>query len=709
SAGDVYVTGWTTSNDFPVKNPLQGALGTSGYNAFVTELNPTLSALVYSTYLGANSTVFTPGAGSITLDSSDDAYLIGTASPGFPTVAGAYQATCPNTCGFLAKLNPSGSSILYSTYLGSGPGGPSAVAVDSSENAFLAGITSTASFPVVHPIQSCSAINGVTNSGNFLAEFNAAGALVFSTCLAINADVGSVPAPVLALDASGNVYLAGSSQSGLPLQNPIDGNPPAVQRPFVSEIDPNTNSLLFSSYVAGPLTYDEDDYSTGDTIDAITVDASGNLYLGGGSWVGSIGQYSYLPVFNPLQSYFVNNNAYCLPTTYCTYTDGFIIKISPAAGAAAALVPAELQFPPVAVGATSSPQATTIYDLGTDGLTVSNAAISGDFAIQSNNCASVPASGGSCAIAVTFTPTAMGTQNGTLTITDSSAGSPHTVALTGQGGTNNLTVSPTSLSFPSQPVGTTSSTQTLTLTAGVVAVGSLHLQASGVFSETNYCGTGLAALGTCQVQVTFTPTSSGSQSGTLTMTDSASNSPQTVSLTGTGAGSGLALGIAPGGSSSATVAAGSTAKYSLSIGGGGISGTASLSCTGAPTGATCMVPATEAVSATTATDFNVSVTTTSSTTGALRQRDFRQLPWLWASAVMGWVMLPGKARTKRSALCRRLWLPLLLLTFLCSCGGGSNGSGGGKSGGTPAGNYTLTVTAAVGSTNQPMSLTLTVQ
>jgi hypothetical protein len=711
SAGDVYVTGWTSSNDFPVKNPLQGALGTSGYNAFVTELNPTLSALVYSTYLGANSLVIVPGTGSIALDSSDDAYVIGTASPGFPTVAGAYQATCPNTCAYLAKLNPSGSSILYSTYLSSDPDAPYAVAVDSSENAFLAGFTFTASFPVVHPIQSCGAINGSNgNPGNFLAEFNAAGALTFSTCLGISPALpGGVPAPVLALDASGNVYLAGASEPGLPLQNPIDDNPPAVERPFVSEIDPNTNSLLFSGYVAGPLSYDDDDYATGDTIAAITVDASGNLYLGGSSTVGSPGQYSYLPVFNPLQSYFVNNNTYCLPTTYCTYTDGFIIKISLAAGAAAALVPAELQFPPVAVGATSSPQTTTIYDLGTDGLTVSNAAISGDFAIQSNNCASVPASGGSCAIAVTFTPTAMGARNGTLTITDSSAGSPHTVALAGQGSSNNPTVSPSNVSFPSQLVGTSSSTQTVTLTAGVVAVGSLHLQTSGAFSETNNCGTGLAALGTCQVLVSFTPTSSGSQSGTLTMTDSAPNSPQTVSLSGTGTSPGLALGIAPGGSSSATVAAGSTAKYSLSIGGAGISGTAALSCAGAPTGATCVVPATEAVSATTAADFNVSVTTTSSTTAALRQRDFRRLPWLWALALMGGVMLPGKARTKRSPPWRLLWLPLFLLTFICSCGGGSKGSGGGNSGGTPAGNYTLTVTAAVGSTSQPMSLTLTVQ
>jgi len=376
-------------------------------------------------------------------------------------------------------------------------------------------------------------------------------------------------------------------------------------------------------------------------------------------------------------------------------------------GSPQAVSPTNVSFPDQAIGTTSSSQTVT---LTAGAVHVQNLLIqvSGDFS-ETNNCGRELSAFGTCQVQVNFAPTVAGSLNGTLTLTDSAPYSPQTVLLTGQGSTNNLTASPTSFSFPSQLVGTTSSTQTLTLTAGVVAVGNLLLQTSGVFSETNNCGTGLAALGTCQVLVSFTPTNSGPQSGTLTITDSAPNSPQTISLTGTGASPGLALGIAPGGSRSATIAAGTTATYSLSIGGAGISGTASLSCTGAPTGATCVVPATEAVSATTATDFNVSVTTTSSTTGALRQRDFRQLPWLWASAVMGWVMLPGKARTKRSALCRLWWLPLLLLTFLCSCGGGSNGSGGGKSGGTPAGNYTLTVTAAVGSTSQPMSLTLTVQ
>jgi hypothetical protein len=276
---------------------------------------------------------------------------------------------------------------------------------------------------------------------------------------------------------------------------------------------------------------------------------------------------------------------------------------------------------------------------------------------------------------------------------------------------------PSTLSFLNQSVGTTSPAQTATLTAGAVAIQNLLIRVSGDFSETNNCGTQLSGYGTCQVQLTFAPTVAGTQTGTLTISGDAPSSLQTVSLTGAGDSYGLGLHLATGGSNSATVAAGTTAKYLLSLGGGGMSGTALLSCTGAPTGATCNLPGTEAVSATQTTAFNVSVTTTAApTTGTFRPTDFRPSPWPWALAVMAWVVLPAGASTKRWSRRHLLWLPLVLLIFLCSCGsnpnvGNSNSgaSGDSSSGVTPVGNYTLTVTATLGSVSEKIPLTLTVQ
>jgi len=277
-------------------------------------------------------------------------------------------------------------------------------------------------------------------------------------------------------------------------------------------------------------------------------------------------------------------------------------------------------------------------------------------------------------------------------------------------------VSTTRLSFSNQQVGTTSSSQTVKVWAGAVVIPQLVIDVSGDFSETNNCGTGLPAFSNCQVQVTFKPTTSGSRSGTLTITDSAPYSPQTVSLTGTGVSHGLGLSVATGGSTSSTVAAGTTAKYSLSIGGAGISGTALLSCSGAPNGANCAMPATETLNAATATVFTVSVATTSNTSAALRLLDVQRSPWLWAAFLAGLVALPVPNCRRR--LRRRALLMSVLLVGLCSCGGSGDGTTASKtptspsspsgSAGTPAGSYTLTVTAKVGSTSESIPLTLTV-
>ena len=239
----------------------------------------------------------------------------------------------------------------------------------------------------------------------------------------------------------------------------------------------------------------------------------------------------------------------------------------------------------------------------------------------------------------------------------------------------------------------------------------------GDFAETNDCGLSVAASSTCQIEVTFTPTVAGNRTGTLTVVYTAAGSPQAISLSGAGVGTGpaLGLGITSGGSSSATVGAGQAASYAFSIGGAGMSGTASLSCTGTPTGATCSLPTSEPFSSTVPVTFSVKVTTTSRTIGALHLPASTPLPWLWTIAVLGIVVWPGMSVPKRSVRRFLSLVPLTFLFFLVSCGGGHTTSGGGGGGpqpnpnGTPAGTYALTVKATSGSATETSSLTLIVQ
>jgi hypothetical protein len=205
------------------------------------------------------------------------------------------------------------------------------------------------------------------------------------------------------------------------------------------------------------------------------------------------------------------------------------------------LSPTSITFSIQSVGTTSAPQSITVTDSGTATLTFTSIAVSGDYA-QTNNCGTSLGAGGSCTISVTFTPSSSGARTGAVTITDNASGSPHTVSLTGTGAVPTVSVSPSSLAFGNQTLHTSSSplpvnvqntgASTLTITSIVV---------SGDFSQTNNCGTGVGAGGSCTINVTFAPTGIGTRNGALTITDNAGNSPQTVNLTGTGAGSSVSL------------------------------------------------------------------------------------------------------------------------------------------------------------------------
>ena len=202
---------------------------------------------------------------------------------------------------------------------------------------------------------------------------------------------------------------------------------------------------------------------------------------------------------------------------------------------AASLSPSSLSFGNQPVATTSAALAVTLSNTGSAVLSITSIAASGDFA-QSNNCGSAVAAGASCTVNVTFTPTVSGARSGSLTVTDNASGSPQSVSLTGTGTVSAVTLSPSSLSFGNQPLGTMSAPQAVTLTnTGGATLTITSIGATGDFAQSNNCGSTVAAGAICTINVTFTPTAPGARTGTLSVTDNATGSPQSLSLTGTGA------------------------------------------------------------------------------------------------------------------------------------------------------------------------------
>jgi hypothetical protein len=263
-AGNTYVTGSTSSADLPQMNPMQRAAG--GRDVFVAKLNPSGNAFIYSTFLGGSNT--DQGFG-IAVDSSGNAYITGqTSSTNFPTV-NAFQATFNGgfNDAFVAKLNPAGNALIYSTYLGGnnfemGFG----IAVDTAGSAYVAGETGSSNLPVLNPVQ--TTFGGA--SDGFAAKLNPQGnALVYLTYLGGNVeDLGSA----IAVDSGGNAYVAGATESIDFPTTPGSLKPEGDEDAIVVKLNPQGN-LVYSTYLGGE---DGEEGATG-----IAVDSEGNVYVTG--------------------------------------------------------------------------------------------------------------------------------------------------------------------------------------------------------------------------------------------------------------------------------------------------------------------------------------------------------------------------------------------------------------------------------------------
>jgi Abnormal spindle-like microcephaly-assoc'd, ASPM-SPD-2-Hydin len=194
-----------------------------------------------------------------------------------------------------------------------------------------------------------------------------------------------------------------------------------------------------------------------------------------------------------------------------------------------------LSFSSQAVGTTSALQSVTLTNTSNLGLTIASVTVSPEFS-ETDNCGAGLAAGASCRINVTFAPTAAGAVSGRLAVNDNAANSPQSVTLSGNGvATPAVSLSPSSLAFGNQVIGTTSAAQTVTLTNnGSASLNISSFQASLPFAQINNCPASLAAGASCSISVTFTPQSAGNANGGVTIFDNVSNSPQSVILTGTG-------------------------------------------------------------------------------------------------------------------------------------------------------------------------------
>jgi Beta-propeller repeat/Abnormal spindle-like microcephaly-assoc'd, ASPM-SPD-2-Hydin len=584
ATGNAFVTGLTLSGpgaapaSFTLQGAFQTTLNSGSGNAFLVRIDTTLSgsaSLVYSTYLGGSSSGVALGFGDeglgVAVDSLKNAYLTGaTTSTDFPTTTNAaLQAPAPTNIGasggvFVSKINTAATgsaSLAYSTYLygatqagdfGNGIAlGPANVAYITGQTANLNFYTTTGSYQ--------TATTGTSYIFVSLIDTSKSGA----SSVTYSAVIGGNPAQdfgtSIKADTLGNAYVTGS---GISPQFPVTPGALQSSRPsptsdaFVLKLTPlsqGTKDLAYASYFAG---------TTGSTFaTGIAIDTLSNAYI-----TGNISGTD-LPVFP-------TGSPSALQTTL-TQTDlaatqaAFVSKLTLVPVLAFASPCSITQAPPNSclltftstVGTPSAVQTITLTNNTNSNIAITlpvvvSGANAADFAAapaSSGGCTATLAAGASCGISVMFTASVSASEAGTLTVSytynnglSATAADSQTVKLAGNGvaPAPTATVTPLTIAFGNQTVGTTSAPQTVTVKNTGTA--NLTITAAASFSGANAsdfamaagttCTNGavVAVNATCVINITFTPAATGARAATLNIADNAAGSPQTVALTGTG-------------------------------------------------------------------------------------------------------------------------------------------------------------------------------
>ena len=759
TTGNAFVAGTTTSTDFPTTssgfNP--GPLGSNPFGeVFVTEINSSGTAELYSTYLAGSTGEI--GA-ALAMDPSGKIYVTGQSfSSDFPTTSNALKQS-PNASNFnvgtsfISKIDPTlsgAASLVYSSYIG-GTGGVfladfgNGIAADANGNAYVTGITFSspgigqANFPVQNAFQATP--KDATDGNGFLTRIDTtqsgAASLIYSTYLggsgANAVTLGFADAGFgVAVDGSKNAYIIGATSStDFPTTtNTLQTTAPAAiakGTAFLSKIDTTQTgnaSLVYSTYLGGEasdfgaaigLGPSNVAYVTGKTTSLLFPTTTGAFQTS-----GSAAGVAFVSLVD-------TSKTGTAALQYSTFLGGTIVSIGHgirADGSGNAYVvgatsatdfprtPGALQ--PAYPGAQSDGFFTKINPAGSGAADLVYSTFFGGnggghdqifaIALDASNPANAYVTGQTFSSAATFPIFPAGAFQTTLKGTTDAFIAKLTPIPT-------LVVSPTTLNFGTILIPNTSAAQSVTLTNNTnAAIAFTSAARSGTDAadfaiSANTCGASIAAGASCNVSVTFKPTKlpppTPSETATLVLTDGDSTSPQNISLTGSGTNTPPDFNLtAP---ATAMVKDGSTVTFPVTVTPvGGFSSPVVLTCTGAPLLATCTpVPASVTPIGANPVASTVTVTTTAlmAPPPSLRTPplSIRQIvPLLLALLLL--FLLPA---TKRLRMRSAMATAMIFFIVLAGCSGNQAPH-------TPTGTFPLTITGKSGATTKTVMVNLTV-
>jgi hypothetical protein len=721
SQGNTYVTGGVYSTNFPVTaGVFQTTDPNANFTSFVTKLNAAGTALVYSTYLGGSGA---DQGSAIAVDAAGDAYVAGqTDSTNFPVTAGALQTTSKGAAegtvtGFVAKLSPSGTSLIYSTYLGGSTyDGATAIAVDAAGEAYVVGQTSSSDFPVTQgAYQTTNNALAAQTTNAFVAKLNPAGtALTYATylggsggprmpeggCLSAAAAPNGIlgwplgnnedGAFAVAVDAAGDAYVAGQALStDFPVtqgafQTQSNGAASPSTNAFVAKLNPAGSALIYSTYLGGSGLHlcgsATVSASAGDAALALTVDSSGDAYLAG---------VTFSSDFPVTQGAFQTTNRSKLTNVYLTGPlvggpTGFIAKLNPSgsallystylggSGGIINFLPFFAQYLGDQVSGLAIDSSGNAYVTGSTAST--------DFPVTpgayqtTNNYPGGAVTGSS----------SEGADGYNAFVTEiNSAGSAlvYSTYLGGNGANPNVESSEHAVG-----IGDTSNALALDNSGSVYITGQAQSAdfpvTSGAFQTTNpaFISPFVAELNLSAIPrftitgtaVTVTPGAATGNTSTITVTPSGG-------FTGSVALAAAVTSSPAGAEAPPTFSFGSTSPVDIT---GSTAGTATLT-----------------------------ITTTTAGGCSEAQQTRREVPWYGGGAILACLMLfgiPVRRRRWRAALVMAALL-IVVAASLLACSGGSGSGCNDTTVGTTPGSYTITVTGTSGATTATGPVTLTVQ